>query len=87
MFGNQKNAIYLQGLTLFLLLMYFYWVGDSLFVTLIRWFLGASFHLKPDPMSFIDRCQLGCQPLIAHHGMSDEIPLKPCLIQMWGNDS
>ena len=33
MLGNQKNVIYLQGLTLFSLLMYFYRVGDSLFVT------------------------------------------------------
>ena len=74
MFGNQKNVIYLQGLTLFSLLMYFYQVGDSLFFTPIRWFLGASFHLKPDPMLVIDLNQLGCQPLIAHHGISNETP-------------
>ena len=78
MFGNQKNMINLQGLTLFSLLMYFYQVGDSLFVNPIRWFLGASFNLKPDPMSVIDLSQLGCQPLIAHHGISNEIPLWPC---------
>lgn len=32
MFGNQKNVIYLQDLTLFSLLMYLYQVGGSLFI-------------------------------------------------------